>query len=156
MPTWMFGEPEAAGGFSTFAGVPRMRLNLRRAEFHRAMLEFKQFRQELGLGPAGKQGGTLTKLVIGERSFWGKNAHGQRVTLRVNPISRTHAETDSFQQAHNAGVSGGRGVLYVDNPDYPLGMCPSCGDYGAVESMARQLGLESLTVVSPNASTVVY
>ncbi len=62
----------------------------------------------------------------------------------VNPISRTHAEVDAFQQAAAAGVSGTSGTLYVDRP-----LCMACGQNGAVRSVARQIGITDLTVVTP-------
>lgn len=102
-------------------------------------------RAELGL-ELGK--GTLSRLSIGDQVFYGINAHGQDVSLVVNPISRTHAETDAFQQALAAGVSGGSGVLTVDRP-----LCDACGRNGAVRSMARQLGLDRLTVITPEGNT---
>jgi hypothetical protein len=77
--------------------------------------------------------------------FYGINAHGQPVTLEVNAISATHAETDAFQQAANAGVNGGAGQLFVDSE-----LCGACGANGAVASLARQLGLDSLEVITPS------
>ena len=54
---------------------------------------------------------TLAKLEIGENGFFGissgSNPNRRRITLRVNPISRTHAEADALQQAYDAGVRGG-------------------------------------------------
>jgi RHS repeat-associated protein len=110
--------------------------------------DLAQFRAELGL-PTGE--GTLTRLDVGGRSFYGVNAHGQPITLRVNAITRTHAEADAFQQAANAGISGGRGILYVDRA-----LCPACGPNGGVRGMMRQLGLEELEVITPQGSQVIY
>ena len=87
----------------------------------------------------------MTRLDVGGRSFYGVNAHGQKITMRVNNISKTHAEMDAFQQAFNAGARGGKGRLFVD-----ADLCGACGKNGAVRSLARQLGLTELQVVTPN------
>lgn len=84
--------------------------------------------------------------------FYGISGHGQEIKLTVNPISRTHAETDAIQQAANRGVSGAA-TLYVDHPE---GLCGACGRSGALRSIARQAGLTSLTVVSPSGVQVIY
>ena len=63
--------------------------------------DLARFRGELGLRDGE---GTLACLDIGDQRFYGINAHGQNISLKVNPITRTHAEADVFQQAFNAGV----------------------------------------------------
>lgn len=108
--------------------------------------DLARFRGELGLAEGE---GTLARLDVGGRSFYGINAHGQPVNLRVNAITRTHAEADAFQQAANAGVSGGRGTLYVDRA-----LCPACGPNGGVRGLMRQLGLEELEVITPQGAQV--
>lgn len=114
--------------------------------------ELAQFRRELGPIPGGGQadGGVLARLDVGGRSFYGINAHGQPVTLRVNAITRTHAELDAFQQAANAGVRGGTGRLFVDAE-----LCGACGQSGGVRSLARQLGLERLEIVTPSGVVTI-
>jgi hypothetical protein len=107
------------------------------------LADLAKFRRELGL-PEGE--GTLTRLDVGGRSFYGINGHGQPVTMKVNAQTMTHAEADSFQQALNAGISGGRGTLFVDRPY----LCMACGKFGGVRGMVRILGLEELLVVTPN------
>ena len=110
-------------------------------------------RADLGLPAMGTEGsGALARLEAGGQEFWGINAHGQPVApLSVNAISATHAEADAFAQAARAGVNGGTGRLVVDRA-----LCPACGTFGAVRSMAGQLGLESLEVVTPaGTSTIV-
>jgi RHS repeat-associated protein len=104
-------------------------------------------RAELGPIPGGglADGGVLARFEVGEQSFLGHNAHGQAISLRVNAITATHAEADVFQQAANAGVKGGAGRLFVDAE-----LCGACGQNGGVRSMARQIGLESLEVITPN------
>jgi RHS repeat-associated protein len=108
------------------------------------LADLARFRAELGQR-AGE--GTIARLDAGGRSFYGINAHGRPITLRVNAISRTHAETDAFQQAVDAGVKGGRGRLFVDRA-----LCPACGKNGGVAGLARQLGLEELEVVTPQGT----
>ena len=109
--------------------------------------DLAKFRGELGL-PEGA--GTLARLDVGGQSFYGINAHGQTVTMSVNAITRTHAEGDAFQQAIAAGASATSATLYVDRP-----LCASCGTFGGVRGMARQLGLDSLKVVTPSGTEVI-
>jgi RHS repeat-associated protein len=114
------------------------------------LAEHATMRQELGLPPAGtKDAAVLTKLEIGDNTFWGINAHGQDVSawkdLRlVNAGTLTHAEGEAFNQAAEAGVVGGHAHLYVDSA-----LCDFCGRNGGVRSMARFLELQSLTVTTP-------
>lgn len=111
-------------------------------------VEHMEMRAGLGL-QAGE--GTLAKLEAGGQEFWGINAHGQPVPLRVNPISATHAEADAFSQAARAGVNGGPARLIVDRP-----LCQACGTFGAVRSMARQLGIDLLEIITPaGRSTII-
>lgn len=61
---------------------------------------------------------TIAKIAIGSQSFFGinssSNPNPRQITFRVNPITKTHAEADAFQQAADAGIQGGKGVLIVD------------------------------------------
>jgi hypothetical protein len=111
-----------------------------------------QMRQELGLPEAGSEldKATLSKLEMGDQDFYGINAHGQDITLRVNAISKTHAEADAFQQAFNAGVTSDEATLTVDRD-----LCNACGQNGAVKSMANQIGINELTIISPSGTTVM-
>ena len=109
--------------------------------------DLARFRSELGLLP---DEGTIARLDVGGRNFYGINAHGQATTLRTNAITRTHAEADAFQQAANAGVSGGRGRLFVDRE-----LCRACGQNGGVRSMMRQLELDELEVVTPSGTQLI-
>jgi hypothetical protein len=112
-------------------------------------------RAALGAPPAGPGvSPTLSRLdVDGLSSLYGTSGHGRAVSLRVNPISRTHAETDVLQQlADLGGANGARATMYID---YPGGLCGACGRSGAVLSMARQVGLKELRVVWPGGSTVL-
>jgi hypothetical protein len=106
-----------------------------------AFSDLSTFRSELGL-PEGQ--GTLARLHVGGQSFYGINAHGQPLSLSVNAISATHAEADVFQQAINAGITEGEGVLTVDRD-----LCLARGQNGAVNSMARQVGISPLTIQTP-------
>lgn len=97
---------------------------------------------------------TLSRLdVDGMAPLYGTSGHAQQVSLTVNPISRTHAETDVLQQLANlGGANGGRATLYIN---YPAGLCGACGRSGAVKSMAGQVGLDDLTVVWPGGRSVI-
>ena len=118
--------------------------------------DLAEYRQELGLPIAGSESdrSTVAKLEIGERSFFGVNSSSnpnpRSITLKVNPISRSHAEADAMQQAFDARVRGGRGRLIVDRD-----LCRACGQNGGVKGMARQLDLEELEVISPSGREVI-
>ena len=66
--------------------------------------ELVEYRQQLGLSPAGSDGdrATIAKLEIDGNSFFGinsgSNPNPRKITMIVNSISRTHAEVDAFQQ----------------------------------------------------------
>jgi len=68
----------------------------------------------------------------------------------VNPITKTHAEADAFQQAADAGISASRARLIVDRD-----LCAACGVRGGVNSMAWQLGIEELEIVAPSGSQTI-
>jgi len=105
-----------------------------------------QFRADLGLQPGE---GTLSSLDIGGQTFYGINAHGQPITMPVNAISASHAEADAFQQAINAGATGGEATLTVDRP-----LCLACGQNGGIRSMMRNAGVNRLNVVTPEGTQV--
>jgi hypothetical protein len=75
----------------------------------------------------------------------GSNPNQRKITLKVNPISRTHAEADAFQQAFDVGLSGGFARLTVDRD-----LCRACGQNGGVKGMAKQLGVEEIEIISPS------
>lgn len=114
------------------------------------------YRLQLGLPQAGSEEdqSTIALLEIGEFSFFGINASSnpnrRTITLRVNPISRTHAEADAFQQALDSGLKGGRARLIADRD-----LCRACGQNGGVKGMARQLDLDELEVISPSGREVI-
>lgn len=113
--------------------------------------ELAQYRQQLGLPIAGSETDrtTIAKLEISGRNFFGVNSGSnpsrRAITLTLNPISRTHAEADAFQQAFDAGLKGGKARLIVDRD-----LCRACGQNGGVRGMARQLNLEELEIISPS------
>lgn len=111
-----------------------------------ALRELAVRRQLFGLPPAGSPAdrATLAKLETGGQEFWGENAHGRTVGLVVNAISRTHAEADVFEQARVAGVRATTARLVVDRE-----LCRACGRNGAVRSMACQIGIEQLEIITP-------
>jgi hypothetical protein len=110
----------------------------------------------LGLPIAGSEGdrATVAMLEIGDNCFFGVNAasnpHRRPITLTVNPISRTHAEADAFQQAFDAGYKEGRARLVVDRD-----LCRACGQNGGVKGMARQLNLMELEIITPSGREVI-
>lgn len=118
--------------------------------------ELTEYRQILGLPLAGSEGdrATVAKLEIGGESFFGINSSNnpirRQITLTVNPISRTHAEADAFQQAFDLGYKGGRARLIVDRD-----LCRACGQNGGVKGMARQLDLEEIEIVSPSSRQII-
>ncbi|WP_265278028.1 deaminase [Nostoc sp. KVJ3] len=118
--------------------------------------ELAEYRQQLGLTPAGSEDdrATIAKLELGDSVFFGisagSNPNRRKITLKVNPISRTHAEADAFQQAFDAGLRGGRARLTVDRD-----LCRACGQNGGVKGMAKQLGLEEIEVISPSGRQTI-
>jgi MafB19-like deaminase len=118
--------------------------------------ELVEYRQMLGLPSAGSESdrATIAKLEIGGESFFGVNSSNnptpRKITLTVNPISRTHAEADAFQQAFDLGYKGGRARLIVDRD-----LCRACGQNGGVKGMARQLDLEEIEIVSPSGRQII-
>lgn len=118
--------------------------------------ELSEHRRQLGLPPAGSDTdrATVAKLEIDESKFLGvssgSNPTPRQITLRVNPISRTHAEADAFQQAYDSGLRGGRARLVVDRD-----LCRACGQNGGVKGMAKQLDLEELEVISPSGREII-
>ncbi|MGL5032945.1 MAG: deaminase [Microcystaceae cyanobacterium] len=113
--------------------------------------ELAEYRQQLGLPPAGSEDdhSTIAKLEINDSSFFGinsaSNPYNRKITMSVNPISRTHAEADAFQQMLDAGIRGGKARLIVDRD-----LCRACGRNGGVKGMAKQLDLEQLEVITPS------
>ncbi|CBN55621.1 MULTISPECIES: deaminase [Kamptonema] len=118
--------------------------------------ELSQYRQQIELPPAGSEidKSTIAKLEIGGQTFFGINSGSnptrRKITFSVNPITKTHAEADAFQQADDAGIRGGKARLIVDRD-----LCAACGIRGGVNSMAWQLGIEELEIITPSGSKVI-
>ncbi len=114
--------------------------------------ELAAFRAQQGLPVAGSadDAATAARLDVGGRTFYGQNAHGRDITIRVNAQTATHAEADVFQQALEAGVSSKTATLYVDRA-----LCVACGAKGGVGSLMRGLGVDDLLVVSPEGNFLI-
>jgi MafB19-like deaminase len=97
---------------------------------------------------------TIAKLEVGGQSFFGINSsdnpYSREIKFHVNPITKTHAEADAFQQAYDAGIKGGKARLIVDRD-----LCAACGLRGGVNSMAWQLGIEELEIIAPSGSKTI-
>lgn len=115
-------------------------------------------RAELGLPPAGaaNDSATLSRLEVGGKSFDGINSGLQNPKAdirldRVNAQTKTHAEGEAVQHAVDAGLAGKskRAEMWVDRDP-----CSSCGKYGGLRSLARNLGVEELVVHSPSGTQV--
>lgn len=115
--------------------------------------ELSQYREQCGLPTAGSETdkSTIAKLEIAGQTFFGINSSSnptpRQITFTVNPISKTHAEADAFQQAADAGIKDAKARLIVDRD-----LCAACGIRGGVNSMAWQLGIEELEIITPNGS----
>lgn len=118
--------------------------------------ELAAYRQRLGLPPAGSETdkSTIAKLEIAGQSFFGVNSssnpYRRAITFNVNSITKTHAEADAFQQAADAGIRGGKARLICDRE-----LCAACGLRGGVNSMAWQLNIEELEIVTPSGSKTI-
>jgi MafB19-like deaminase len=118
--------------------------------------ELAEYRQQLDLPLAGSETDrdTVAKLEIGGMVFFGVNSSSnpirRQITLKVNPISRTHAEADAFQQAYDLGFRGGKARLIVDRD-----LCRACGQNGGVKGMAKQLDLEEIEIISPSGYQLI-
>jgi MafB19-like deaminase len=118
--------------------------------------ELAAYREQLSLPPAGSESDsdTVAKLEIGGMVFFGVNSSSnptrRQITLRVNPISRIHAEADAFQQAYDLGIRGGKARLIVDRD-----LCRACGQNGGVKGMARQLDIEEIEIISPSGYQLI-
>ncbi|HLP89231.1 MAG TPA: deaminase [Nostocaceae cyanobacterium] len=115
-----------------------------------------QYRQNLGLPPAGSatDGLTIAKIEIDGQSFFGINSSSRKIhrqiTFKVNNITKFHAEADAFQQVKDAGIKATKARLIVDRD-----LCNACGLRGGVNSMAWQLGIEELEIITPSGSKTI-
>jgi hypothetical protein len=114
--------------------------------------DLADFRARSGLPVAGAPNDrdTAAKIEIGGKSFFGRNAHKRTIDIKVNSITRTHAEADVFQQLKDAGNTTRHATLYVDRD-----LCPPCGPSGGVGSLMRGAGVEQLTVHSPSGTFTI-
>lgn len=118
--------------------------------------ELAEYREQLSLPPAGSENDrdTVAKLEIGGMVFFGVNSSSnptrRQITMRVNPISRTHPEADAFQQAYDLGIRGGKARLIVDRD-----LCRACGQNGGFKGMARQFDLEEIEIISPSSYQLI-
>ncbi len=98
---------------------------------------------------------TAAKLIIGDNEYYGKNGHGLhkkvKEQFKVNAQTATHAEGHVFYQAKIANVSNPVATLIIDRP-----ACKSCGFYGGVRSLARQMGITDLTIIEPNNNIINF
>lgn len=118
--------------------------------------ELVNYRRNLGLPPAGSEAdkSSIAKLEIGGQSFFGINSsdnpYPREIKFQVNPITKTHAEADAFQQAYDTGIKAVKVRLIVDRD-----LCAACGLRGGVNSMAWQLGIEELEIITPNGCKTI-
>ncbi|WP_198409040.1 deaminase [Fibrella aestuarina] len=116
-------------------------------------------RKRLSLPPAGSatDDATVSKIKIGNDEFYGANSKYQKpktkVTLKANAQTKTHAEAEAVQKAINAGKKGTakEAEMWVDRD-----ACDACGKYNGIGSLARELGVEKITVHSPSGTKVYY
>jgi len=98
---------------------------------------------------------TIGKLKIGGNEYYGINAHGKQQQVKsvfyLNAQTATHAESDVFLQAINAGETSTTAVLITDRR-----ACRACGFCGGIRSMARQAGITDLTIVSPGYDVIRF
>ena len=103
------------------------------------------YRQSLGLPPAGSETdkSTIAKLEIAGQSFFGinsgSNPNRRQITFNVNPITKA-----------DAGIRGGKARLICDRE-----LCAACGLRGGVNSMAWQLNIEELEIITPSGSKTI-
>ncbi|GAB4001316.1 hypothetical protein GCM10029992_36460 [Glycomyces albus] len=114
--------------------------------------DLADFRKRAGMTVAGgpDDRDTAAKLEVGGRTFYGRNAHGRTINIKVNSITKTHAEAEVFQQLKDAGGPTKHAVLYVDRD-----LCPPCGPSGGVGSLMRGAGVDTLTVHSPSGTFTI-
>ena len=116
------------------------------AKKYRLLSDLKKFRGSTFQDSPRKKY-TLARLSIpGQPVYYGVSAHGQKMYIRPNAISRSHAEGDVFNQAARHPPTSRYGMLVVDRPP-----CRACGVYNGILSMARQIGLKVIDIVHPKS-----
>lgn len=112
--------------------------------------DLAKYRKEQGMPIAGSANDKCTagKLKIGDNEYYGRNGHGNHNEIKsvftVNPQTATHAEADLFYQAKKAGETSTSAILITDRR-----ACKACGYNGGIRSMAKQMGITDLTIISP-------
>ena len=113
--------------------------------------DLARYRKSQGMPVAGsaEDKHTAGKLIIGENEYYGRNGHGQQEAVKnafsVNAQTATHAEGQAFYNAYSDKAQGTSATLITDRE-----ACGSCGYSGGIRSMAKQMGITDLTIVSPN------
>ncbi len=115
------------------------------------------YRRKQGMPVAGsaEDKHTAAKLIIGDDVFYGRNGHGKQnevaSVFTVNPQTATHAEGDVFFQAKISGNKNTKAVLITDRC-----ACRACGFNGGIRSLAKQMGITDLTIVSPEHAAINF
>ncbi len=115
------------------------------------------YRRKQGLPVAGsaEDKHTAAKLIIGDDVFYGRNGHGKQnevaSVFTVNPQTATHAEGDVFFQTKISGNKNTKAVLITDRC-----ACRACGFNGGIRSLAKQMGITDLTIVSPEHAAINF
>ncbi len=116
-------------------------------------------REEMGLPAAGSEGddATLAVVQMNGNTYDGINRGLQdpatEMTLdRVNAQTLTHAEADAVQNAVNDGAAGTQSTaeMWIDREP-----CKSCGQFGGLRSLARNLQVDQLIVNTPTQQLVI-
>jgi len=113
--------------------------------------DLAKYRESQGMPVAGSADDkhTAGKLIIDDNEYYGRNGHGQQAAVKdafnANAQTATHAEGQVFYNAYTDGAQGTSATLITDRA-----ACGACGYSGGIRSMAKQMGITDLTVVSPN------
>ncbi len=99
----------------------------------------------------------IAKLEIGDGSFFGISFGNNpycaqncwQITIQVNAITKQHAEADAFQQAVDAGITGGKARLIVDRD-----LCTCCEKL-RLKSIVKQLAIEELEAIAPSGRQII-
>ena len=121
--------------------------------------DLARYRHEQGMPIAGSKNDqdTAAKLIVDENNvYYGHNGGRTRNDVltqfkRANAITPTHAEGDVLYQARLDIGTGKNATLVVDR--YP---CKACGYYGGIRSLAKQMEIESITVVTPSTPPITF
>ena len=135
---------------------------IQRARSDIGLNDVAKIREEMGLpsieNDVGKKKHTVAVVQADGNNMWGVSGHGRHRAIKqewkINAQTPTHAEGDAlftlYEQRKSAGIIGGRAKIVVDRP-----LCKACGDYGGVRSAVEQIGLDELTVVTPDGTQII-